>query len=422
MRLDPLRENRFLTLAIVLGLGARIAYNALSVLSTELTNWIFAGRIASTERLYPGIYTAGAYMFSLAYRLWLALPLEHLPLESIYPTTQPVPVFQPSLASYFFVFSMKSPIMIFDILILVLIIDVVISRTGSSRTALLAAAAWAWNPLVTLLENYNGIDVSAAFFLLLSAYLFERKKSVFVSFALTVGALLRIAPALFFPAFALVHLRKREWRELLKIIAPGSLLIAVVLGIYAATYGGGILETIIGQRPGLFVYEALAFLGPALKPRLGVAWNGFIAFNVLLYFLLLSLMNTRRSSPGFGDGISSVLLAFFATSWFHFAFFLWVLPFLTIDNLGINRRVALYVVLTAAGLLWTIFQASTAVFTFGSSILFIPVSQDLLPLSRQLGTLQFYKGLEYLRAFLSGVLVAQLALIVARNIPQNDHL
>ncbi len=418
MKLAILRENRFLTTAIVLGLFARITYNALSVLSPELTNWIFAGRIASSERLYPSIYTAGAYMFSLAYRLWLALPLEHPPLETVYPTTVPVPVFQPSLAGYILVFTMKTPIMLFDILILALIIRVVFSRTASSRKALLAAAAWALNPLVTLLENYNGIDISAAFFLLLAAHFFERKKAVLVSFTLAVGSLLRIAPALFFPAFALVHVKEREWRELLKLIAPACMFIVAVLSVYATAYGIDVFEAIFRQRPGLFVYEVLAFIGPALKPRLGVAWDGFIAFNILLYFLLLGFLSTRRESSGFGDQISLVLLAFFATSWFHFAFFLWVLPFLTIDNLGLNRRIVLYVLLSVADLLWTIFQASTTVFTFGNSILFVPVTFDLIEVSRTLATLQFHTGGEYLRAFLSGALLAQLALIVSRNLPK----
>lgn len=189
--------------------------------------------------------------------------------------------------------------------------------------------------------------------------------------------------------------------------------------IYGTIYGLGAFGAIMGQRQGLLVYEALAFMGPALKPRLGVAWNGFMAFNLLLYFLLLPLTSNGKSG-GFGDQITSVLLAFFATSWFHFAFFLWLLPFLTIDNLGLNRRIVLYLLQTAAGLMWTIFQASTAVFSFGTSILFVPVTPDLIPISRALSGLQFHQGLEYLRAVLSGALLVQLALIVRRNLLKTE--
>ncbi len=415
-KLQTLRSHPFLLLTITAGLLTRIVYDVFSVQSGELTNWIFTARAASTVPLYnPGIYTAGAYMFSVAYRLWLAIPVEHPDLGSVYSSTWPAPVFQPTLANYIFVFSMKIPIIFFDLLTVLLIVRVVALKSGFPKP-LFAAAAWAWNPLVTLLENYSGIDTAAAFFLLLTAYLFERKRSVSASIALALGTLLRLAPAAFLPGFALSYVRGREWRELLKLLIPGSLLVGTMLIFYATNYGFGIFETIIRQRPGVLVYETLAFMGPALKPRQGIEWNGFLAFNLVLYFLLVALTSFRRPLMGFGDQISSVLLAFFATSWFHFAFLLCVLPFVTIDNLGLNRRILLYILLSAAGLLWTIFQASTAVFSFGTSILFIPVTPDLYPLSQTLATLQFYKGLEFIRSFLSGVLLVQLALIVSRNL------
>ncbi len=419
------RRYPLLIIAVIIGFLVRLWYDAVSVLSGEFINWVSTATVwvrsfsGGDYPWYLGIYTGGAYMFTLAYRLWLVLPVEHPSFESVY--IWPAgpghpPVFQPSLASYIFVLSMKLPTVMFDALVLLLIAHVVSSKTNSIKTALIAAATWAWNPLVTLLENYNGIDAAPAFFLLLAAYLFERRRTTFLSVALAIGTLLRLAPVMFLPTYALEQLRKRQWLGLVKLFAPGAFLIAIPVIVYTKTYGLGILEEIIRQRPGLLVYEALAFMGPALKPRLGVAWNGFIAFNLLQYFLLVALMSSRRESSGFGDEISSVLLAFFATSGFHYAFFLWLLPFLTIDNIGLNRRFVLYCFLTLGGLLWTTLQASTAVFSFGTSILFIPVSSELQPLSRTLATLQFYKGLEFIRAFLSGVLLAQLALIVSRNL------
>ncbi len=421
-RFSAIREHPWLTAAIVTGLLIRILYDVVSVESGEFINWTAAAISATTEPRLPlphlGIYITGSYMFSLAYRFWLALPVEHPPLlGGIYfsaDSIRDLPVFRPSFANYIFVLSMKSPIVLFDVLILLLIVRVVGSKTGSSRTALLAAVAWAWNPLVTLLENYNGIDLAAAFFILLPAYLFERKRTSSVSIAVAIGTLLRLVPLLLLPVYALVHVRKQNWSELAKLLLPGSLLLGGALWVYTSTYGFG-LEGIIGQRPGLLVYETLAFMGPVLKPRLGIAWNGFIAMNFVSYFVLAWLTSSGHGQ--FGDQISSVLLAFFATSWFHFAFFLWILPFLTIENLGLNRRLVLYLLLTAAGLLWTVFQASTAVFSYGTSIFFIPVSPDLYPISRTLATLQFTKGLEILRDLLTGALLAQLAVIVRRNLP-----
>ncbi len=411
------------TILVILGIIVRVLFDTVSAQSGEFINWV-AGAVergpdAAAKLPNPSIYAAAGYMFTLAYGLWSILPLEHPSFAEVY-LSAGRPVFQPGFANYAFVFFMKTPIILFDIFILILIASIVAHGTRSSRSGVVAAAAWAWNPLVTLLENYNGADISAAFFLLLATYFFERRKSLWASIALTVGGLLRLAPLLFFPLFALAHARRRNWRELLKVLLPGSLLLVAALLIYAATNPFGIQQLFRG-RPGILVYEALAFMGPVVNPRLGIAWNGFIALNLVLYFLLAWLTTSRKESAGFGDPISSVLLAFFATSWFHFSFMLWALPFLTIDNFGLSRHRVLYALLTAGGLLWTMFQASTAVFSFGSSIVFVPVPPDLLPLSRQLASLQFYKGLEYLRAFLSGVLLAQLALIVARDIQQKDH-
>ncbi len=419
-----LGQHPLLTIVVVVGVLLRVLYGVASVQSGEFINWI-AGAVergpeAATRLPYPSIYAASGYIFTLAYGFWSVLPIEHPPFADVY-LSAGRPIFQPSFANYLFVFFMKTPIMLLDIFILILIASIVAHGTRSSRSGMVAAAAWAWNPLVTLLENYNGADVSTAFFLLLAAYFFKHRKTPWASIALTVGGFLRLAPLLFFPLFALAHARRREWRELLKVLLPGSLLLAAALLIYATTYTLGI-EQLLKGRPGVLVYEALAFMGPILQPRVGISWNGFIPLNLVLYFLLAWLTSSRKESAGFGDPISSVLLAFFATSWFHFSFMLWALPFLTIYNFGLSRHRVLYALLTAGGMLWTVFQASTAVFSFGSSILFVPVSQDLLPLSRQLATLQFYKGLEYLRAFLSGVLLAQLALIVVRNIPQNGHV
>ncbi len=421
IKLHTLRSHPIITAIIFLGILTRIAYDAVSVQSPEFISWM-SNATADNILLSPGIYTAGAYMFSLAYRLWLALPADHPSLTEVYVTPQGAPeippVFQPSLSNYIFVFTMKTPIILFDIFILALIFRIVASKTNNSRTGMLAVAAWAWNPLVTLLENYNGIDITAGFFLLLAAFLFERKKTALASITLTLGAFLRSSPALFLPAFALSIVKKREWRALVALLVPSAFIVGGALALYAYYFGFGILEAIVRQRPGILSYELLAFMGPVLTPRLGLAWNGFLAFNLISYFLLINLTSSRIGSAGFGDQITSVLLAFFASSWFHFAFLLWVLPILTIDNLGLNRRTSLYVLVTVSGLLWTIFQASTIIFSFGKAILFIPATPGLLQLSAVLSTLQFYKGLEYLRALLSGSLLAQLALIVLRNIPR----
>ncbi len=424
-----LRRHPLIATFLLLGLALRIAYDIVSTQSPEFINWMSegAGTASLSGPLYPSIYTAGAYMFSLAYKLWSALPVDHPPFESIYlPPSVGVgerpPTFQPSAVNYVFVLTMKTPMIFSDLLIMAVIARVIAAKTQSSRAALIAATIWAWNPLVTILENYNGIDTVTAALLLFSVDLFERKKTVLTSITLTVGTLLRLAPALFLPAFALHYARRREWLRIAQLLIPSVLIIGGTLAVYASSYGYEIVEALFRQRPGIFSYEVLAFFGPILKPRLGGVWNGFLSVNLIAYFLLIGVTSLPRLSASFGDQVSSVLLAFFAFSWFHFAFLLWVLPFVTIYNLGNDRRLGLYILLTIAGLLWTIFQASTAVFSLGTSILFVPVSDDLYPISRALMTLQFYKGLEYLRAFFSGVLLAQLALVIGRNLPSDPTI
>ncbi len=421
-RISMFRGHPVVSIILVSGVLTRVLYDMVSVQSLELVNWIRYSVGWGTGPIpYLGIYTAGTYMFSLAYRFWLSLPVDHPSFDSIYAFQGPFefPQFQPTPANYVFSLSMKAPIVFFDILILILIAKVVESKTRSVKAAFLASAAWAWNPLVTLLENYNGIDITPAFFLLLAAYLYEKRKPAFVSVALMVGTLLRFGPALAVPPYLVGYFRRREWQKVLQLLVPAALVMGLAVSVYPDASGLGIFEALTQKQGILARYEVLAFLGPVLKPRLGLMWDGFIPFNLVLYFLLIALTSRHQESAGFGDQIASVLLAFFATSWFHFAFFLWLLPILTIENLGVNRRVLLYVLQTIAGLLWTVFQASTAVFSNGTSMFFIPVSPDLIPLTRSLATLQFFKGLEFIRAFLSGTLLVQLGLIVFRNSPED---
>lgn len=97
-----------------------------------------------------------AYFMSVFYAIWNALPISH------------------SYSSY--VFAMKVPSLIFDLLTALLIYRI-LTKTDLSKSRIhWTLAAWLLNPLTFIARGFNFMEVVPAFLLLLSSFLAAQKR------------------------------------------------------------------------------------------------------------------------------------------------------------------------------------------------------------------------------------------------------
>jgi hypothetical protein len=200
-----------------------------------------------------------------------------------------------------------------------------------------AVAWWIANPLVILVAAVWGqIDPIATLFTLVSLYYFEKGKEYHAYLFASLGAAVKVWPALVIPIFLMVSARRSGLKAAKPLVAvlPPLILSLAVYGLYGnplqslfiVAYARGI-PTFAGAFTvnGLTWQELLLVLGSPPVPL-------FLFVGIPLYAIILAWAYKRRETD-VAKLLTVFILIFFLTyNYVNPQYFYWILPFLMLQK------------------------------------------------------------------------------------------
>ena len=219
-----------------------------------------------------------------------------------------------------------------------------------------APVFWLANPLVILVGAvWGALDPIAAALAVAAVYMFQKGRSYSAYLLASMGAAVKIWPALLLPLFLAVNLRKEGAGALKPLVAvlPAVLLSALV---YGATGGlEGSVYTLLYARSVPTFYGSFSVNGLTWQRFLSF-WNApafpvFLAVGVPAYLAVVAWVYYRRERDVVKWTIVSLLIVFLTYNYVNVQYFIWVLPFLILQK----RKVA-SVLFTALPLISILFS------------------------------------------------------------------
>jgi hypothetical protein len=275
---------------------------------------------------------------------------------------------------------------LFDVATLAVVYYATLMLSGSGRAARLAALLWSLNPYTFFAVELLGVpDIAATFLALSSCVLLVRRRPILSGIALASGIALKLFPILILPA--LVAYQWKEKVSRLKSKAFLALSGVVGLALYLSWVFppgnppavGGLLNYTPLTQPMEMLFEFVPQSGGRVSATTAVL---VVLFLVTWWFAGDKQLITEMVPP--------VLLVYLALSNAYPSYFVWVIPFLTID-LAINRRrssAILFVGLLTFLIGFWFFFSSGFITPSGYSLLMIPLKGAELPwYSQQLNAL-----------------------------------
>jgi len=331
----------------------------LTPLSSDFINIVYGATLSIEKMGFAAASPAEGgfwrFLIHYIYRLWLCLPVDHAPIQSIVGSRTTIGkwYFNPTPGSYLLIFMLKSPMLLFDILTgmtLYLLFKIFVPNRSEVSNKILIL--WLMNPYNTLIiEMHGAFDIIASFFLILSILLIAYGKHALAGFSLGVGTATKLWPSLTFPLFIIYYSKKQEYRSFMKFFL--SLLFASVLGILyrIVTPVNRTIEDVF--MLGLPDYNF--FLGPMIKVGKAIFYPTPLA--VLLFLLLLNEFIKLPSEKDLMSLILAEFLIIFAFSYWHPQFIAWISPLLTLDYLvnHENRKKSYFV------LFWIVISVITLI-------------------------------------------------------------
>lgn len=328
----------------------------------------------------------GGYMDSLGYfmyRLWLLLPVDHVNLSQIFPGNYFVPTinegifhFPLTAGSVLLVLLLKTPNIIADLLIAILIYKIVLSIGKSQSAANFATAFWLLNPYDTLIiEMWANFEVLFVLPLILSVFFLVRGRPKSSAAALGSAVGVRLWSALLLPIFLSMVGRNRE--------AYSTRRWSIITYMFIA-----VITMLVSTSPFIFFDVLTQPQNPRAPIRLDMPDIGFffgIQLQLFDYFIILSVTlyvvylfvlhdwwKPLREEAG-AVFIVFFLLFFSLSKWLPH-WLLWIMPFLAI-YVGLSNSTRWYPRLfVLAGLGLAIVEQSWYFASWGNSFFFFPAT------------------------------------------------
>lgn len=252
---------------------------------------------------------------------------------------------------------------------------VLLSRMTKSASVLVF---WLANPLVILVGAVWGtLDPIATVLALCAVYLFQRGKENHAYLLASMGAAVKIWPALLIPLFVAVDIRKDGIRGLKPLlwVLPSVLLSAL---IYAGSGSvGDSLYTLIYARS-IPTFGAAFTVNGLTWQQLLHFWNApavpiFLALGVPAYLLVVGWVYYKRERDMVKWTVVTLLVVFLTYNYVNPQYFVWILPFLILQGRKVAVAVFTALPLILVALSYNIFYfVSPAIlpnyFTVGASV------------------------------------------------------
>jgi hypothetical protein len=271
---------------------------------------------------------------------------------------------------------LRLPAFISDILISAGLYLAAIKITGSAQVGRLASLAWFLNPFTLLAAELLSVpDVLVAMFTVVSVLCLLWHKPILSSVFLAGSIGLKLYPILLLPAFFLyVHVEfKAKLRYELCLLASG------IVGIIA--YLSWLLEGATLSVTDFTTYTPVSQpLGVLSIFSSHIPLSVSMAAVVTIYFLAYYYADNANPTSNLIGTVIVVLLSYFILSDFYAQYFIWTLPFITLDFTLFNRRRFRILLALLLSLFGTWLLASGVFVTpSGYSLLMIQLEGSALP-------------------------------------------
>jgi hypothetical protein len=272
---------------------------------------------------------------------------------------------------------LRIPPFICDVLMSVGLYLTALKITNSIQIGRLTSLAWFLNPFTLFAAELLGVpDVLVALLTVFSILCLLWDRPILSSILLACSIGLKLYPILLLPALFMYidskYVTKRRYEFCL--VAGGILGIVAYLGWLFASYFSLFLQDFTKYTPVSQPFGVLGVLSSTIP--LSVA----MAAVVTVYFLAYYYGEYPNPPAKLVDNVIVILLVYFVFSDFYAHYFIWVLPFITLDITSFNRRrlgilVILLVFLFGTWLLTSGFFATPS----GYSLLLIQLEGTGLP-------------------------------------------
>ncbi len=254
-------------------------------------------------------------------------------------------------------FLLKVPYLIFDLGCAFLLLAIF----PESKKGRLAFVFWMLNPVVIfsvfIFSRFESISI---FFILLSLYYAKKNLSARSLFSLGIAVIIRLYPLILLPFFVIIL--GKGLRQRLKLAFWGLLPLMVMVVLSKVFSGVSEIESWASLWHGNYFMS----LRLSLAQKYDVIFVFFVGYTILLSY---TYMRTSHSFANLWRDSLALLLLFFATSFFHPHYFIWVVPFLVFKIVEDRRFIGLFVILVLCWVVYT-FQWKEAL----AGYLFAPIN------------------------------------------------
>ncbi len=297
-------------------------------------------------------------------------------------------------------FLFKVPYLIFDLGCAFLLLAIFLKP----RKGLAAFKFWMLNPVVIFAAFiFSRYEPVAIFFILLSLY-YARKNLLAKSLlSLGIAIITRLYPLILLPFFVIIL--GKGLRQRLKLVFWGLLPFGIMIALSRLFYGVSGVESLAKS------YHASYLM--SLRFPLGIAYDViFIFFAGYTILFLYAYFNTDHSFVNLWKSVLCVLLFFFATSFFHPQYFMWLIPFLTLQVVEDRKFIGLFAIQILCWIVYT-FQWKEAL----AGYLFLPLNPSYFMSLRSPFDIinQYYSAANFIgifRSILSGTCLWMIYLVL----------
>lgn len=321
---ELLGVSRHFIALLVIATVLKVILIMITPFGEDFANWVQGARqlfmlFGEGKLPSPDAYQGLMAVLVPFYWLWTVLPVAHPTLSEMVGHYS-----SPELA---LVLVMKTPELVFDLVIGVLLFQLVRERTGQGRKGEVAFLVWCLNPYnVYWIYHYGGFDVVPTALLLLGVIYGNGGKWIRFGLCASIAAILRLFPFVLFPFFlvyASMHGLRPAAKTLTGLLSPLGI---VFLGLAYSMGSLGAVLPALARIPG-----HQPWLDDFWGYPLGVANVYFKLTPFLLAIQLFFVFRYWSESETLLEGITiaSLLVMFVSQPQGNAHHFLWVSPYLS---------------------------------------------------------------------------------------------
>jgi len=218
-----------------------------------------------------------------------------------------------SVGTYRYLFLLKFPYLVFDVLIAFMLMFFFKSKANKKR----AFIYWLFNPFsIILIYFFSNVDVIPVILVLLSLLLYSKNLLVWASIFLAFATGFKVYPIIFLPLFLF---KQKTIKKLLVLLVPFVVAITfIVMPFWSSGFRLSAFSSGLSTR--LF------------SSGLSIGFGEIIMPSVILISLFLYIFFRKEEKYKVWEGCLVLLMIVFSMVHYHIQWLLWIMPFFIIAS------------------------------------------------------------------------------------------